>query len=229
MQAQALLFDFGGTLDADGIPWVDRFHRRYLSGGGRMDRGAFSGRFRIADQQLAAMPGITRQNYSETVTAQAGLLAALLPAEPEVDWTAIADDFTREAFATAARNRPILERLASDHSMAVVSNFQGNLGPCLAELGLADCFQVASDSALVGCRKPDARLFTVTLAQLGASADWAWMIGDSPFNDIAAAAALGFDTCWLAPADRALPGITPTVRIATLDELPAALEATCRR
>ena len=28
------------------------------------------------------------------------------------------------------------------------------------------------------------------------------MIGDSPPNDIAAAAALGMRTCWLAPADR---------------------------
>src|SRR2546427_1211252 len=46
--------------------------------------------------------------------------------------------------------------------LGVVSNFTGNLRPCLEELGLARFFAVLSDSAVLGWSKPDPRIFAHT-------------------------------------------------------------------
>ena len=47
-----ILFDFGGTLDADGIPWVDRFFVRYRALGGRLAAGPFGTVFQASDRTL---------------------------------------------------------------------------------------------------------------------------------------------------------------------------------
>src|SRR5205807_10157939 len=111
-----------------------------------------------------------------------------------------------EALAAVQRNRPVLERLARRYRLGVVSNFTGNLQPCLEELGLARLFAAVSDSAVVGCSKPDARIFLGTLATLGAGPERAWMVGDNFEAVIRGAAALGILACWLASLELALPG-----------------------
>lgn len=219
----ALLIDFGGTLDADGEPWVDRFFRMYVHAGGVADRNRFRMAFAQSDEQLARLPGVARFDYSATVTAQAKLLAPLLPDGGCLDAPALRARFVSEAAAVARRNRAILVELSDGFGLAVVSNYQGNLQPCLDELELGDLFDVVSDSELVGARKPDRRIFDVTLAALDRDAGSCWMIGDSPPNDIAAAAALGMRTCWLAPVGRSLVGIEPTARVARFDQLPMVL------
>ena len=41
-----VLFDFGGTLDADGDRWAVRFHQAYARAGGRLAFSAFEPVFR---------------------------------------------------------------------------------------------------------------------------------------------------------------------------------------
>lgn len=152
-------------------------------------------------------------------------MAGLLP--DRVDAAALARRLHTEATDTVARNIPILERLARRYRLAVVSNFTGNLRPCLEELGLARFFSVLSDSALVGWSKPDRRIFEHTLAELNVSPQQAWMVGDNFEADIRGAAALGIRTCWLAPADRTAPpgaGRVPTTRISRFPEVERVLE-----
>ena len=225
MSSGALLVDFGGTLDADGDPWVERFFRGYREVGGAADRPEFGTAFARSDAQLAQLPGITAFDYSATVTAQADLLAALLPDGARLRSGPLRASFVAAAHAAAARNRSVLLALSADYRLAVVSNYQGNLQPCLDELGLGDVFDVVADSEVVGARKPDRRIFEATLAALGSVAEACWMVGDSPPNDIAPAAALGMRTCWLAPAARVAVGITPTARVARFDQLPHVLAA----
>ena len=225
MGPNALLIDFGGTLDADGEPWVDRFFRLYVRAGGVADRHRFRAAFAASDEQLARLPGVARFDYSATVAAQADLLAARLPDGGCLDAAAVRSRFVADAAAVAGRNRLILAELAGDFGLAVVSNYQGNLQPCLDELELGDLFDVVSDSEVVGARKPDRRIFDVTLAALDRDAASCWMIGDSPSNDIAAAAALGMRTCWVAPVGRSPVGIAPTARVARFDQVPMVLAA----
>lgn len=221
----ALLFDFGGTLDADGVPWSPRFHQAYRAAGGTLDFAAFDPIFAASDRALIRVPDIRTTGFRAAIELQARLLMDLIPdGARAVDPGAIAARLHAQALAIVQRNRPLLERLAGAHRLGVVSNFSGNLRPCLAELDLLQFFTVTADSTLVGANKPDARIFQYALTALACSPNQAWMIGDNPDADIGGAARLGLKTCWLAPAERALPpDCSPTARIARLADLERAL------
>lgn len=220
----AVLFDFGGTLDADGIPWSARFHEGYQQLGGGLPAEAFSESFRWSDERLERVEDVARFSLTRMVEEQVRLLREHLPDGATIDPVRWAHGFLGRTQAAGSRNRPLLEALRSRFTLGIVSNFTGNLRPCLAELGLDDLFTVVLDSGEVGIRKPDPKIFAVAFAALGREASECWMVGDNPGADIAPAAALGCRTCWIAPSERPLPaGLRPDRRIASLTELPDAL------
>lgn len=222
-----VLFDFGGTLDADGIHWAPRFHAAYRHGGGTVEYPAFEEVFRASDRALAGQARVRTLGFSALIEAQAQLLLALLPDGADIDATQLAARFHAQAIAIVARNRPILERLSARYRLGVVSNFSGNLEPCLQELEVRRYFSVVADSAIVGIAKPDFRIFSGALSELDAPAAGAWMVGDNFEADIRPASELGMRTCWLGPLDRPLPmRAAPTLRIARLPELEEALRCT---
>ena len=223
--AEVVLFDFGGTLDADGVHWSPRYYAAYRHSGGTLDFAAFDALFKASDAAMARLPGVSGLGFRATIDAQVQVLAALLPDRDAVDARALADRFHADAVAAVRRNVPVLERLARRYRLAIVSNFTGNLEPCLEELGLARLFVSVSDSTLVGWSKPDARIFAHALAALGAAPEVAWMVGDNVEADIRGAAVLGIRTCWLAPADRVPPaGVVPTARIRQLPDIERVLD-----
>lgn len=215
-----ILFDFGGTLDADGDRWCVRFHRAYLGQGGGLPLDAFEYQFRRSDRQLEVLDGIRAMGFGAMVRAQAELLRALVTDAATVRWEGVAETFRCDSMAAVERNRPVLERLAAQRPLGIVSNFTGNLEHCLRELGLRPLFRVVADSAIVGASKPDVAIFEHALAAAGAAAEGSWMVGDNFEADIRPAAALGFSTAWLADPARPLPapGIA-TARIGRLAEL----------
>ncbi len=101
-----------------------------------------------------------------------------------------------EAFADPALWRvyddvpPMLERWrAAGLQLAVVSNFDSRLAGLLAGLGLAERFAAVVVSSRAGAAKPSPRPFQLALAALGATADEAWHVGDSPEDEAGARAA----------------------------------------
>jgi putative hydrolase of the HAD superfamily len=220
-----VLFDFGGTLDADGERWAVRFHRAYARVGGRLAFSGFEPLFRESDRRLEADPAVRTMGLREMVETQTALLRELLPGAEAVALDRAAEHFHDDSLAIVRRNRPMLERLATRYRLGVVSNFTGNLDRCLAELDLLRFFAVTADSLVVGWSKPDPRLFLHALGALGAGPATAWMVGDNFEADVRPAAALGLAACWLAPAGRALPaqGVA-THRIARLTDLPPLLD-----
>jgi putative hydrolase of the HAD superfamily len=225
----AVLLDFGGTLDADGVHWAPRFHQAYLAAGSTVPFSQFEPVFAESDRQLARLPGIRSLGFRATIDAQIEILQRLLPADTKVNPARVADHFHAAAQAVVARNRPVLERLADRRRLAVVSNFTGNLDRCLAELNLLSLFSVAVDSAVVGVTKPSPGIFTLALTQLGTPAERSWMVGDNFAADVVPAAALGMRTCWIAPRERSLPRTVPdvpTARIDRLDQLEAIVTGT---
>ena len=222
----AVLFDFGGTLDADGLRWSVRFHEAYAAGGGQLGAEAFETVFRASDRALETSPGIRGAGFRVMLETQAGILRTLLPDGTSVDPGAMAGRFHEQAIQIVARNRPLLEALQPRFRLGIISNFTGNLGICLEELGIRDLFEIVTDSAILGFAKPDARPFTHTIEALGLPPQATWMVGDNFEADIRPGARLGMQTVWLAPAQRPLPpGCVPTARIASLTELAGVLAA----
>jgi FMN phosphatase YigB (HAD superfamily) len=220
-ERRCVLFDFGGTLDADGLPWGARFFAAHRRAGGGLDAAAFDALFRRSDAMLLGSHPVRGLGFRAMIDRQAAILASLLPGADRAHGDRLADDVHRDAAAIVGRNRPMLERLARAQPLGIVSNFTGNLRECLAELDLLPLFSVVVDSAVAGVSKPDRAIFARALAALDiAAGSPAWLVGDNPHCDVRPASEIGMTTCWLAPAERATPpGLHPTHRIATLLEL----------
>ena len=226
MHPTVLIFDFGGTLDADGLPWARRFHAAYAAVGGELNFAAFEPVYQASDAALAALPDIRRLGFHAAIEAQVRCLLPLLPEGTELErqFERLVAAVHQPAVRIVARNRPVLERLQQDYRLAIISNFTGNLEPCLDELGLSPLFAVASDSTVLGIEKPDPRIFHATLGALGASPEEAWMVGDNFEADIRPALRLGMRACWMAPPERRpAPDAPAHARIAALPEIVRVL------
>ena len=102
--------------------------------------------------------------------------------------------------------------------IAVISNTEdGRLIDSLAASGIADSFDLLIDSHIVGCRKPDAAIFRLTLERLGLEAHEAAYVGDSYVHDALAARANGLRGILLDPLDLHPESVCP--RIKSLGEL----------
>jgi FMN hydrolase / 5-amino-6-(5-phospho-D-ribitylamino)uracil phosphatase len=228
---RAVLVDFGGTLDADGVRWAVRFHAAYRRSGGALSLRRFEPIFRASDRALERSPRIRDMGFRAMIDAQAALLRDLLPDGGAVNATQMADRFHAEAVRAVERNRPALAAVRARSRMGMVSNFTGNLERCLDELGIRSCFDIVTDSAVHGISKPDPTLFTRTLDALGVPASAACMVGDNLTADIRVAHALAMRTVWIArPRRRTPPDVAPTVRLARFADVPDALvrmEAAC--
>ncbi|HEY3802514.1 MAG TPA: HAD family hydrolase [Kofleriaceae bacterium] len=80
--------------------------------------------------------------------------------------------------------------------MAVVSNSEGALAELLAEIGIADAFEVIVDSGRLGIAKPDPRIFEHVLAELGVRDGDRVHVGDSWSADVQGALAAGWRAVW---------------------------------
>jgi len=192
---RVLLFDFGGTLDAEGVPWKDRFFRLAREDGFETDPARFDQAFYGATD---AIEGRIRKGagFRETVEQISDGLAARLSAdEARVRRVGgrFADDSLRQLEASAA----LLSRLRSRHRIGIVSNFYGNLQAVCDETGLTPSIGVAVDSTVVGCKKPDPRIFQSALDALGARPEEALFVGDSMKRDMAGARGMGMRHIWL--------------------------------
>jgi HAD superfamily hydrolase (TIGR01549 family) len=226
MRSRALLFDFGGTLDADGLRWSVRFHAAYAAGNGQVGADAFETIFRASDRALLTWPGIETLGFRAMIEAQTAVLQPMLLDGDTIDWTAVADRVHTDAVAISTRNRPMLRALRREFRLGVVSNFTGNLVHCLAELDLFDAFHHVTDSAVLGVSKPDPAVFLSTLGELAVDPTDAWVIGDNFEADIRPARPLGMRSCWVTPPERlAPPDGAFDARIARLTELPEVLRA----
>ncbi|HTS88245.1 MAG TPA: HAD family hydrolase [Gemmatimonadales bacterium] len=225
---EAVLFDFGGTLDADGARWSVRFHQGYRELSGGLALPAFEEIFRDVDRRLGRVPGIARMGFRAMVETESQLLVSELPDGAKIPAEELAARFCGRAVRTVRRNIPLLERLAVRWPLGIISNFTGNLERCLEELELRKYFRLVVDSAVVGREKPDPQLFLDACAVLGTEALCTWMVGDNPEADIRPALQLGMSACWVTEATRRTPdGLGPAVRIEQLPELELLLESAC--
>jgi putative hydrolase of the HAD superfamily len=215
----ALLFDFGGTLDADGVPWKTRFRHLYRAQAVDPDDTVFDRAFYAADDALlGALPASC--GLGETVRRlAAGVSTGLGIADPRIA-AEVGRGFLEASRVSLAESRRMLARLRERYRLGIVSNFYGNLEAVCAEAGIADLLDVVVDSTRVGTTKPDARIFRHAIDALGVSPSEATFIGDSPSRDMAGARAMGMRHVWLTPersAHPCCPGDRVIARLADLE------------
>jgi putative hydrolase of the HAD superfamily len=223
-RAGAVLFDFGGTLDAPGLTWKERAWRLYRAAGLVADPAVFDPIFYKADDALVGTVPATL-SFADTVhRVFTGVSAGLGVADGRLT-ERLVQRFVADAHRHLAASLRVLNRLAHRYALGVVSNFYGNLEAVCTEVRLAGVMGVIADSAVVGASKPDARIFQHALDALGVAPGDAWFVGDSRPRDMDGARALGIRHIWVVEpgAPSAAPCCPGDPVIHSLDELEAVL------
>lgn len=204
---RALIFDFGGTIDTDGCHWGrfiwHAFEWAHVAVGEADYRQAYVYGERTLGSEAVIKPSFTfRQTLREKLRLEAEWLVGngawrVSEAQSAAVVASICDHIYNDVCQIVRRNAAVLERLKEKYRLALVTNFYGNMDVVLREFGLDDCFECVVESARVGVRKPDERIFRMALDALGCVAADVAVIGDSLKNDIRPAHALGCRTVWL--------------------------------
>jgi putative hydrolase of the HAD superfamily len=222
---RAVLFDFGGTLDGDGVHWSTRFHEAYARAGLEVARERFDAAFVEADRRIAAhvRPADTgwRELLSEQVARQMEVLGLH---DPALERAVVADTHAA-ARATLARSAELLGSLRPQLRLGIISNFTGALANVCREEGLLPLLDVIVDSAVEGVAKPDPEIFHIALRRLGLPPGDCLMVGDSFDRDVVPAKQLGLRAVWLrGPSPRPCPDPDlPDAVVNSLRDLPGVL------
>jgi HAD superfamily hydrolase (TIGR01549 family) len=203
-----VLFDFGGTLDADGVAWKTRFFHLCREEGLVTDPERFDPVFYAADDALVGTIPATL-SFRDTVDRLAAGVTRALGGSAAAQ-ARIASRFVDDALERLRDNQALLARLGQRYRLGIVSNFYGNLVTVCHNVNIHAFFGVIVDSVQVGCSKPDPRIFRRALDELGLTPADAVFVGDSLARDMAGARAVGMRHLWLAgsavPAAACCPG-----------------------
>ena len=120
-------------------------------------------------------------------------------------------DFGRRFFEHLHPNEPMIDYMRGlrDHGykLGICTNNVREWEPLWrAKLPVDEIFSVVVDSAFVGARKPDRRIYEITLERLGVPAHAALMIDDVEHN-CTAARELGMRAVWFRDTDQAIAEI----------------------
>jgi HAD superfamily hydrolase (TIGR01549 family) len=199
-EPKVVLFDFGGTLDSDGVPWKQRFYPIYKTEGVDWNFDTFERFFHASDDSLTKET-LGEVGYKATLLEQ---VERVLRAGNRFDGLLahrIAERFHHESLLCLARNKIILEKLSRRYRLGIVSNFYGNLEFLCQEISYAELFVTIIDSARIGFAKPNAAIFEAALGRLDCSPAEAVFVGDNPLRDMAPAKAMAMPHIWLNTLD----------------------------
>lgn len=209
MNIKYIIFDYGGTIDTNGIHWgtlIWYFYRRNDLG---ISEHEFHDAYVYAERALGSHKIISptdtfRKTLTTKVTLQLDWLhdhnfLHLTPAEQKVKRQKIVESLYGFARHTVTSNASVLKILKSNgYHLALVSNFYGNINTVLEEMGIADMFETVVESADVHIRKPDPAIYALAAERLGVEdANTVMVAGDSLEKDIIPATCLGFKTAWI--------------------------------
>lgn len=197
---RGIIFDYGGTLDTGGNHWGrviwEAYERHHLP----VTAQQYCEAYVYAERTLGSEPIIQcAENFRRTLEAKLKLQREYLLSRGVVDadLSALVDELDQLARRQTANSRKVLLQLKERLPLVLVSNFYGNLAAVLSDYGLADLFGHVVESAAVGVRKPDPRIFMLGVEALGLSPQQVMVVGDSVKNDIRPARSIGCHTVWL--------------------------------
>ena len=195
---KAILFDFGGTIDTDGVHWSEKFWDYYERFKLPIEKKDFERAFKFSEDELLSNSTLSRATFYTTLLKQFTLQFKQLRLREHHDvMMKMVNVCYADVGKTIAQAKSVLQNAQEKYSLAVVSNFTGNLEIVCKEFSLDAYFRVMIDSAVVGIRKPDPAIFQLALDRMQIDAKEAYVVGDSYERDIVPAKHLGCTTIWL--------------------------------
>jgi FMN phosphatase YigB (HAD superfamily) len=176
----AVLFDMGGTLDGDGLHWLNRFDGLYAEAGLPLPRERLRAAFDDAERRAAVDESMATAHLDAMVDQHVAWQLAYLDLDPPALRQVIVERFAAAVRATAARNVRMLADLAArGFKLGVVSNGCGNVDVLCGDLGYAPHLTAIVDSRRAGLYKPDPAIFIHAAARVGVAPANTLMVGDS--------------------------------------------------
>ena len=196
------IFDYGGTLDTGGQHWGKVIWHAYEHLQVPVSEADFRDAYVHAERTLGKNPIIKPDfTFYKTLETKISLQLEYLHQQGHLSHhTSYIKPLTSHLYeatvAETARSREVLLELKKQYPMVLVSNFYGNIATVLNEFKLDSIFDTIIESAVVGVRKPDPKIFTLGVEALGMQPDEVVVVGDSMDKDIIPAAKAGCHTVW---------------------------------
>lgn len=210
---KGIIFDYGGTLDTGGCHWGKMLWHAYQRAGVPVTEQLFRAAYVHAERTLGKNPIVQcNDTFRQTLSVKIGLQMDYIDAALSADIQAsvgtigsvrqqypavVLDDLYALTCCHTQHSREILQQLQQQYPLVLVSNFYGNMETVLREFGFNGVFQQVIESAVVGIRKPDSRIFTLGIKALGLQPHEVLVVGDSMSKDILPAKDAGCRTVWL--------------------------------
>lgn len=208
-KVKGILFDFGGTIDTNGVHWSELFWEGYQYWHIPVSKEIFREAYVFGERSLGKNPVVKpHHSFREMLELKIGFQVQWMceqanlreddhlsnPCFPGM----LADRCYSRVEETVGEARPILIGLAKRYPMVLVSNFYGNMNRVMSDLDLLSFFKGGIvESAVVGVRKPDPAIFRLGVERLDLLAEEVVAVGDSYDKDILPSSSLGCQTIWL--------------------------------
>ena len=196
------IFDYGGTLDTGGNHWGKVIWHAYERVGVPVDEALYREAYVYGERTLGRNPIIQpdftfRQTLEQKISLQLDFIESKCPEVTRAKYgEQLLDDLYIRTCEETTRSRNVLLQLHERFPMVLVSNFYGNIATVLREFSLDGIFQQVVESAVVGIRKPDSRIFTLGVEALDLDPSDVVVVGDSIDKDIIPARQAGCHTMW---------------------------------
>jgi len=207
-KTQVILFDFGGTLDSDGIDWFTRIYLNAAGQIGPINREAFDKCAKHAADGIAELDDTPQLNIDQTARRICEHIYVEMNQDNGFgsDWHEkvskwnpheTAEEFITQAHVCLKRNLDVLHQLSHTFRLGCISNNWGNTAGWCRQFQLDRYFETIIDSTVVGAVKPDKTIFQAALNELQVSPDKCVYVGDKYDYDVLGAHAVGMTPVWL--------------------------------
>lgn len=193
---RAYIFDYGGTLDTGGRHWGRVLWQAWQDTGIPVSEVCFREAYVHAERLMARSP-VVGPDFTFRQTLDAKLRLEMEYAGCMEYHDQVLDAVYGQTQRHTAHSLSVLRQLAQRCPLVLVSNFYGNLHTVLHEFGFDGLFRKVVESAVVGVRKPDPRIFLLGVEALGLQPSEVTVVGDSIDKDIVPARKAGCRTVWL--------------------------------
>jgi len=193
-----MIFDFGGTLDTNGIHWSDKYLEVINAEGIKFDIESFNKAFVKSDEHLMTL--VNKRNFTYYALIKEQLTYILNEIYSNIE-NIIINKILNNLWGYVENcikdSISILELLKPNYKIGLVSNFYGNISEICRDIGIDKFFDVMLDSKVVNISKPNPEIFSLAIKNLNSQPEDTIVIGDSYTRDILPSKAIGCKTVWL--------------------------------
>ncbi|MCF0202334.1 MAG: HAD family hydrolase [Bacteroidaceae bacterium] len=221
-----IILDYGATIDTPGNHWGKVMWHAYEQAGADITEEQLREAYVHTERYLGSTQHILpTDTFRTTLSKKLRLQLSFLHLE-HLHPTLLDTLYSQTGRNISDSRRTLLSLKQCGYTLALVSNFYGNIHAVLHEFRLDSLFTAVVESAAAGIRKPDPRLLALVMQHLNARPQDTIVVGDSLTKDIQPALHLGCTAVWIKGEqwhDDNTQAIVPHHTITSLSELEKLL------